>query len=68
MPLSTIAMPTSWALLTPNMNVRPPAWKFIPHSRRVDETPGSRTPRYLAKATATAASVPHWITKNRVHP
>ena len=32
------------------------------------ETPGARTPRKRANATATAAIVPVWITRNIVQP
>ena len=35
---------------------------------REPETAGHRTPRYFAKATATAAIVPVCTTRNRVQP
>ena len=34
----------------------------------VVEIDGKKTPRNFAKATATAAMVPVWITRNRVQP
>ena len=34
----------------------------------VGEIAGTRTPRYREKATATAAMVPVWITRNKVQP
>ena len=34
----------------------------------VSESCGARTPRNFANATATAAMVPVWMTRNRVQP
>jgi hypothetical protein len=45
-----------------------PPKSTIGTSRWDGETQGQRTPRNFAKATATAAMVPVWITRNSVHP
>ena len=37
-------------------------------SQWLEETEGKKTPRNLPNATPTAAMVPVWMTRNKVHP
>ena len=56
----TIAIPTSCCVVSPAFPL-PIKWFCA-------EIHGTKTPANLAKATATAAMVPVWITRNSVQP